>query len=107
MCGIIGYIGFRNAKNVSIDCLKRLEYRWYDSAGISVLDKIQQVYKDVGEIKQLEKKLPTIKGNIGLGHSRWATHGGVTKENAHPHLSTNKKIAIVHNGIIENFRVLK
>lgn len=107
MCGIIGYIGFRNAKEVGIDCLKRLEYRGYDSAGISVLDKIQQVYKNVGEIKQLEKNLPSITGNIGIAHSRWATHGGVTKENAHPHLSTNKKIAIVHNGIIENFRKLK
>ena len=107
MCGIIGYIGFRNAKEVGIDCLKRLEYRGYDSAGISVIDKIQQVYKEVGEIKELEKKLPDIKGNISINHTRWATTGGVTKENAHPHLSTNKKIAIVHNGIIENFRKLK
>ena len=107
MCGIIGYIGFRNAKTVGIDCLKRLEYRGYDSAGISVIDKVQQVYKEVGEIKELEKTLPDIKGNISINHTRWATTGGVTKENAHPHLSTNKKIAIVHNGIIENFRELK
>ena len=107
MCGIIGYIGFRNAKQVGIDCLKRLEYRGYDSAGISVLDKIQKVYKEVGEIKELEKKLPDINGNISINHTRWATMGAVTKENAHPHLSTNKKIAIVHNGIIENFRKLK
>jgi len=107
LCGIIGYIGFRNAKEVGIDCLKRLEYRGYDSAGISVIDKIQQVYKEVGEIKELEKKLPDIKGAICISHTRWATTGGVTKENAHPHLSTNKKIAIVHNGIIENFRKLK
>jgi len=107
LCGIIGYIGFRNAKVVGIDCLKRLEYRGYDSAGISVIDKVQQVYKEVGEIKELEKTLPDIKGNISINHTRWATTGGVTKENAHPHLSTNKKIAIVHNGIIENFRELK
>lgn len=107
MCGIIGYIGFRNAKQVGIDCLKRLEYRGYDSAGISVIDKKQQVYKEVGEIKELEKKLPTLKGNIAVSHTRWATHGGVTKENAHPHLSANKKIAVVHNGIVENFRKLK
>jgi glucosamine--fructose-6-phosphate aminotransferase (isomerizing) len=107
LCGIVGYIGFRNAKQVGIDCLKRLEYRGYDSAGISVLDKIQQVYKEVGEIKELEKKLPDIKGNISINHTRWATMGAVTKENAHPHLSTNKKIAVVHNGIIENFRKLR
>lgn len=107
MCGIIGYNGFRDAKQVILDCLKRLEYRGYDSAGIAIIDKKQQVYKEVGEIKQLEKSLPSIKGSIGIGHTRWATHGGVTKENAHPHLSDNKKIAIVHNGIIENFRKLK
>ncbi|MDH7506351.1 MAG: glutamine--fructose-6-phosphate aminotransferase, partial [Candidatus Thermoplasmatota archaeon] len=99
MCGIIGYIGFRNAKEVCVDCLKRLEYRGYDSVGISIIDKQQQVYKEVGEIKQFEKTLPQINGNIGIGHNRWATHGAVTKENAHPHLSTNKKIAVVHNGI--------
>jgi glucosamine--fructose-6-phosphate aminotransferase (isomerizing) len=107
LCGIIGYIGFRNAKEVCVDCLKRLEYRGYDSVGISIIDKQQQVYKEVGEIKQFEKTLPQINGNIGIGHNRWATHGAVTKENAHPHLSTNKKIAVVHNGIIENFRILK
>jgi glucosamine--fructose-6-phosphate aminotransferase (isomerizing) len=107
LCGIIGYIGFRDAKQVGIDCIKRLEYRGYDSAGISVIDKIQQVYKEVGEIKELEKKLPDIKGTNCISHTRWATMGAVTKENAHPHLSTNKKIAIVHNGIIENYRKLK
>ncbi len=107
MCGIVGYNGFRDAKDVVMDCLKRLEYRGYDSAGISVLAKKQQVFKEVGEIKELEKKLPSIKGNVAISHTRWATHGGVTKENAHPHLSTNKKIAIVHNGIIENYAELK
>jgi len=107
VCGIIGYIGFRNANNVIIECLKRLEYRGYDSAGISVLDKKQQVFKEVGEIKTFEKNLPDFKGTLGIGHTRWATHGGVTKENAHPHLSSNKKIAIAHNGIIENYRKLK
>jgi len=107
VCGIIGYVGFRNANNVIIECLKRLEYRGYDSAGISVLDKKQQVFKEVGEIKTFEKNLPNFRGTIGIGHTRWATHGGVTKENAHPHLSSNQKIAIVHNGIIENHRKLK
>lgn len=107
MCGIIGYNGFRDANQVLIDCLKRLEYRGYDSAGISVLDKKLQVYKEVGEISKLEKEIPTYKGDIGIGHTRWATHGGVTKQNAHPHLSTDKKIAVIHNGIIENFKTLK
>ena len=107
MCGIIGYIGFRDANKVLIDSLKRLEYRGYDSAGVSVIHKKQQIFKEIGEIKELEKNLPDFKGTIGIGHTRWATHGSVTKLNAHPHLSSNKKIAVVHNGIIENFRKLK
>lgn len=107
MCGIIGYNGFRDADNVILDGLKKLEYRGYDSAGIAIIDKKQQVYKEIGEIKNLEKKLPKIKGTIGIGHTRWATHGGVTKNNAHPHLSTSGKIAIVHNGIIENYIKLR
>ena len=104
---IIGYNGFRNAKTVVVNSLKRLEYRGYDSAGISITTKKQQVHKEVGEIKYLAKNLPDIKGTSGIGHTRWATHGGVTKENAHPHLSSNKKISIVHNGIIENFIQLR
>lgn len=107
MCGIIGYIGYRNARTVILESLKRLDYRGYDSAGVAIIDKKLQVYKDVGEIKNVEKHIPPIKGLTGIGHTRWATHGGVTKQNAHPHLSCNKKIAIVHNGIIENFRSLK
>ena len=107
MCGIIGYVGFRDANKVLLDSLKRLEYRGYDSAGISVMQQKQQTYKEVGEIKELEKNLPNFKGTIGIGHTRWATHGAVTKENAHPHLSSDKKIALVHNGIIENFKKLK
>lgn len=107
MCGIIGYIGYRNARTVILESLKRLDYRGYDSAGVAIIDKKLQVYKDVGEIKNVEKHIPPIKGLAGIGHTRWATHGGVTKQNAHPHLSCNKKIAIVHNGIIENFSSLK
>lgn len=107
MCGIIGYNGFRNADKVLIDGLKRLEYRGYDSAGIGVIGKKLNIYKEVGEISKLEKDIPSLDGDFGIGHTRWATHGGVTKENAHPHLSDNKKIAIIHNGIIENFKTLK
>ena len=107
MCGIVGYNGFRDANKVLIDCLKRLEYRGYDSAGIGVIGKKLQIFKEVGEISKLEKEIPVFDGEIGIGHTRWATHGAVTKENAHPQLSSNKKIAIIHNGIIENFKKLK
>jgi len=107
VCGIIGYIGFRDARTILLESLKRLDYRGYDSAGVAIIDKKLKVYKDVGEIANVEKKIPVLKGTTGVGHTRWATHGGVTKENAHPHISCDKKIAIVHNGIIENFRPLK
>ncbi len=107
MCGIVGYVGFRDARKVVLDCLKRLEYRGYDSAGIATVDKKLDVFKQTGEISELEKNLPLLKGTFGLGHSRWATHGAVTKANAHPHTSCDGKIAIVHNGIIENFKQLK
>ncbi len=107
MCGIIGYIGFRGAKDVIIDGLKRLDYRGYDSAGIGIIDDKLQVFKEVGEIPNLEKEIPLIKGDIGIGHVRWATHGKVNKENAHPQISPNRKIIVVHNGIIENFKKLK
>ena len=107
MCGIIGYAGFREAKNVLIECLKRLDYRGYDSAGIGIMDDKLQVYKEVGEIRNLEKEIPMMPGDIGIGHTRWATHGKVSKENAHPQISPNKKIAVIHNGIIENFKNLQ
>ncbi len=107
MCGIIGYIGFRDAKGVLIESLKKLDYRGYDSAGVGIVDKKLKVFKEVGEIANVEKQIPQIKGTLGIGHTRWATHGAVTKENAHPHLSCDKKIAVVHNGIIENFQKLR
>jgi glucosamine--fructose-6-phosphate aminotransferase (isomerizing) len=107
VCGIIGYVGFREARAVLLESLKRLDYRGYDSAGVAIIDKKLSVYKEIGEIANVEKKIPPLKGTTGIGHTRWATHGGVTKENAHPHLSCNKKIAIVHNGIIENHLKLK
>ncbi|HEC81940.1 MAG TPA: glutamine--fructose-6-phosphate transaminase (isomerizing), partial [Thermoplasmatales archaeon] len=108
MCGIVGYTGFRNAKNVLLNCLKKLDYRGYDSAGVAIFDgKKLRKFKEIGEISNLEKKLPVLKGNIGVGHTRWATHGEVNKRNAHPHVSCDGKIAVVHNGIIENFKKLR
>ena len=107
MCGIIGYTGFREINRVLISSLKRLEYRGYDSAGVASIDKKLQVFKEIGEVYNLEKHNKSLKGSIGIGHTRWATHGGVTKENAHPQISPNKKIAVIHNGIIENFKKIK
>lgn len=111
MCGIIGYTGYRKTKSVLIDCLKRLEYRGYDSAGISINEINSKIHtiKTIGEISVLEEKIKdlTIQGSCGIGHSRWATHGAVTETNAHPHESCNQKISIVHNGIIENFKSLR
>ena len=107
MCGIIGYVGFRDARTVVLESLKRLDYRGYDSAGVAIIDKNLKVFKEIGEIANVERHIPKIKGTTGIGHTRWATHGGVTKENAHPHLSCDKKIAVIHNGIIENFSTLR
>jgi glucosamine--fructose-6-phosphate aminotransferase (isomerizing) len=107
VCGIIGYVGYRNARTVLIESLKRLDYRGYDSAGVAIIDKKLRLYKEVGDIAKVEKLIPPLKGTTGIGHTRWATHGGVSKENAHPHVSCDKKIAIIHNGIIENYLKLK
>ncbi|MDC7222957.1 MAG: glutamine--fructose-6-phosphate transaminase (isomerizing), partial [Spirochaetales bacterium] len=109
MCGIVGYCGYRNAAEVLLSGLKRLEYRGYDSAGIGVGDgESLDVYKTKGKIKDLRDHVPQgVSGVIGIGHTRWATHGGVTNVNAHPHLDGEGKIAVVHNGIIENYMLLK
>jgi len=112
MCGIIGYVGKRTVVPVLLYGLQRLEYRGYDSAGIAVIDESCKdliVEKKVGKIKDLQEHLwgKDIKGNIGIGHSRWATHGSPTEYNAHPHTSHSKKFAVVHNGIIENYLELK
>ncbi|MBN1326785.1 MAG: glutamine--fructose-6-phosphate transaminase (isomerizing), partial [Candidatus Cloacimonetes bacterium] len=112
MCGIVGYIGERNATSIMIEGLKRLEYRGYDSSGIAILDydRRLKIFKEAGKILDLERSLPspqTSSGQIGIAHTRWATHGEATTENAHPHTSCCKKIAVVHNGIIENYRNLK
>jgi len=92
---------------ILINSLKKLDYRGYDSAGLSTVGSELHVFKDVGEISVLEKSIPQMPGNLGIGHTRWATHGKVNKENAHPHLSGSGKIAVVHNGIIENFGSLR
>ncbi|MEC7254400.1 MAG: glutamine--fructose-6-phosphate transaminase (isomerizing) [Candidatus Thermoplasmatota archaeon] len=102
MCGIFGYIGYRNASPLLVKGLLRLEYRGYDSSGIVVKNGQLESYKDVGKISDMASSLPTLKGSIGIAHTRWATHGGVTKENAHPHLSNDGNVAIVHNGILQN-----
>jgi glucosamine--fructose-6-phosphate aminotransferase (isomerizing) len=107
VCGIVGYIGFREAPFVLINCLKHLDYRGYDSAGIGLIGDKLHVYKEVGEIPNLEKKVPHSKETLGIAHTRWATHGKVSKENAHPQVCNNNKIAVVHNGIIENFKTLR
>jgi glucosamine--fructose-6-phosphate aminotransferase (isomerizing) len=109
MCGIIGYIGDREAYPVLINGLKRLEYRGYDSAGISIMSKNTQIYKCKGKVSDLEDhiKNENVSGNIGVGHTRWATHGEPNDINAHPHASEKGKFIIIHNGIIENYAKLK
>lgn len=110
MCGIVGYIGNRNAKDVLIDGLKRLEYRGYDSAGIALLNnKGIFIDKEKGKVSVLESQLHDNHNNykIGIAHTRWATHGEPDKKNAHPHTDCKNEIAIVHNGIIENYIPLK
>ena len=105
MCGIVGYVGKRQATAILIDALKRLEYRGYDSAGLAMLtDNGIAVCKTEGKISDLEAKLPEMKGTCGIGHTRWATQGAPTTINAHPHVSGN--LAVVHNGIIENYQEL-
>lgn len=110
MCGIVGYIGYKAAYPILIDGLKRLEYRGYDSAGVALLsDGELRVYKEKGKVAQLEEKMSdhSSAGVVGIAHTRWATHGEPSTRNAHPHYSYDKQIAIVHNGIIENYRELK
>jgi glucosamine--fructose-6-phosphate aminotransferase (isomerizing) len=109
MCGIVGYIGYRDAYPVLINGLKRLEYRGYDSAGLAILDSKPHIFKCKGKVSDLEQHVSghEIKGNIGMGHTRWATHGEPNDINAHPHVSCNGKFILIHNGIIENYSELK
>ncbi|WP_028926892.1 glutamine--fructose-6-phosphate transaminase (isomerizing) [Pseudonocardia acaciae] len=113
MCGIVGYVGNRPALNVILDGLRRLEYRGYDSAGVAVLDGRGglAVERKAGQLRNLEARLDELdvpfEGTAGMGHTRWATHGGPTDRNAHPHRDGTGKVAVVHNGIIENFAPLR
>lgn len=109
MCGIVGYIGEKEAFPILINGLKRLEYRGYDSAGVALLNGQLEVFKRKGKVKELEDFVDSLNtnGNIGIGHTRWATHGEPSDENAHPHSSMNGTFSVVHNGIIENYSKLK
>ncbi|HSI91757.1 MAG TPA: glutamine--fructose-6-phosphate transaminase (isomerizing), partial [Adhaeribacter sp.] len=109
MCGIVAYIGHREACPIIIKGLKRLEYRGYDSAGIALLNGNLNVYKKKGKVSELENFIAdkNTTATVGMGHTRWATHGEPNDSNAHPHYSTSKSIAIIHNGIIENYAALK
>ncbi|SDI30496.1 glutamine--fructose-6-phosphate transaminase [Alteribacillus persepolensis] len=109
MCGIVGYIGNETAKDILIKGLHKLEYRGYDSAGIALVhENGTDVFKEKGRIAQLEETIPdNTKGTTGIGHTRWATHGAPSTENAHPHQSTSRRFTLVHNGVIENYRQLQ
>src|SRR5690349_18696149 len=113
MCGIVGYAGGRPALSIVLDGLRRLEYRGYDSAGVAILDPADtlEIEKRAGKLANLEKALAEhaglADGTTGIGHTRWATHGGPTDRNAHPHRSQDGRVAVIHNGIIENFARLR
>lgn len=110
MCGIVCYVGHKQAKLLLLEGLKQLEYRGYDSAGLAIQDGTNiHFHRAVGKIAELERKLNgiEIEGSTGIAHTRWATHGEPTEENAHPHRDQNEDVFVIHNGIIENFYFLK
>src|SRR3989344_3595213 len=107
MCGIFGYIGSKNASEVVLEGLKRLEYRGYDSWGIAVVSDQVVVNKKVGAIGDLSRLSGFPESKIGIGHTRWATHGGITDINAHPHFSSDKSFCLAQNGIVENYSIIK
>jgi len=107
MCGIVGYIGERQAQSVLFDCLTKLEYRGYDSCGVALADSSLEVCKDAVRVGKLAKASPKLDGTVGIGHTRWATHGAPSQINAHPHCDCTGKIAVVHNGIINNYQSLR
>src|SRR5713226_3048415 len=111
MCGIMGYVGHRSALPILLDGLRRLEYRGYDSSGVAVLnDGHIEVRKAAGKLSRLEAVATgdaSLSGTVGIGHTRWATHGLPTDHNAHPHSDCSGRVVVIHNGIIENFLPLK
>ena len=109
MCGIVAYIGKREAYPIIIKGLQRLEYRGYDSAGVALLNGTLNIYKKAGKVSELAEfvKGKNLAGHVGMGHTRWATHGEPNDRNAHPHFSQNEEFAIIHNGIIENYASIK
>jgi glucosamine--fructose-6-phosphate aminotransferase (isomerizing) len=109
MCGIVGYIGYRDAYPIIIKGLHRLEYRGYDSAGVALLDGELKIYKKAGKVQDLENFVEgqSVKGGVGMGHTRWATHGVPSDRNSHPHTSNDRNLTIIHNGIIENYATIK
>src|SRR5207247_6363831 len=110
MCGIVGYVGEKSAVGIIVDGLKKLEYRGYDSAGVAILqDGTLQVRRAAGRMKNLEAVLKDkpVAGSLGIGHTRWATHGRPSEENAHPHTDCSGSLVVVHNGILENYLELK
>src|SRR5512134_1705529 len=112
MCGIVGYIGPKNCVPIILEGLKRLEYRGYDSAGIAIVDKGGIfVEKRAGKVLDLSNRIGASNGtfaaNLGMGHTRWATHGEPNDVNAHPHFDLDKRISIIHNGIVENYLAIK
>ena len=107
MCGIVGYTGSRQAQAILLDSLGRLEYRGYDSCGIAIGGSNLEVYKDESRVNELQKISPQFDGVVGIGHTRWATHGKPSIINAHPHTDCSSRIAVVHNGVISNFHELR
>ena len=111
MCGIVGAIAARNVVPILMEGLRRLEYRGYDSAGVATVNADGEIrcVKTVGRIDSLAAELPNhvVDGNLGIGHTRWATHGRPTEENAHPHFGGNGVLALAHNGVIENYQTLR
>src|SRR5918993_756654 len=111
MCGIVGYVGNKQVVPLIIDGLRKLEYRGYDSAGIAVVNEDQdlEIRRAEGKLRNLEEtiRLSPLDGTYGIGHTRWATHGRPTEENAHPHRDCTGRVVVVHNGIIENYVLLK
>src|SRR5438309_9909348 len=107
MCGIVGYAGYRQAYSILLDSLKRLEYRGYDSAGVAIAGSGITVRKDKGYISHLEETTEPVPGTLRIAHTRWATHGPPSKDNAHPHVDRSGVIALIHNGNTQNYQQLR